>query len=163
MNAITMGTVTLLLRMCGGEDVSAYEAMSRLRINDSIIVDLPRPVENYFAQKMRYHHNVSTMATDGPAILVYKQASAFAVNPYRLYVENLLSSTPTKFKAPDPRVRITSYFCSMKNYQDFRYPVRKRWEKNEIHEYHWFDNTMYCHQFVKLLNCRLRKVYGCVG
>ena len=73
-----------------------------------MIVDLPQPVERYFAQKMRYHHNVVTMATDGPANIVpFKKQASFAVNPYRLYVENLLSSTPTKFKPADPKVRLS--------------------------------------------------------
>ena len=100
-----MGTVTLILRLCGEENLSAYDAMSRLRINDSIIVDLPQPVESYFAQKMCYHHNVVTMATDGPANIVpFNTQASFAVNPYRLYVENLLSSTPTKYRPMDSKV-----------------------------------------------------------
>jgi len=103
VNAITMGTVTLILRfMSEDAEISAYDAMSRLRINEGIIVTLPQPVEKYFAQRMRYHHNVVTRATDGPAI-VQIEKPAFAVAPYRMYAENLLFATPTKYKQRDPK------------------------------------------------------------
>ena len=102
MNAVTMGVVTCILRYFSEEEISAYDAMSRLRINDSVIFPLPKPVENYFQQRMRYHHNVSTRATDGPSIVQIEKPH-LAVAPYRLYAENVLHALPTKYKPLDPK------------------------------------------------------------
>ena len=104
VNAVTMGVVTFVLQAFSDEKISPYNAMSRLRLSDSMHFELPAQVENYFDQRtMKYHHNVVTRATDGPSIVQIERLKSFAVAPYRMYVENVLYSTPTKFKPRDPQ------------------------------------------------------------
>lgn len=105
VNAVTMGVVTLILRTVSEEKISAYDAVARLRLNESIYIHLPDRVEDYFKsrdqQRVRYRHNVSTIATDGPSIVQIAQP-IFAVAPYRLFVENLLNAMPTRYRQPEP-------------------------------------------------------------
>ena len=108
VNGVTMGTVTLILRMMG-EDVSVAEAVRRLHLNESFHFEaslkLPGQVDDYFAwaAKSRSVDNMITAATDGPNIIQIAKPNMFEA-PYRRYVENMLFATPTKHKMKDPKV-----------------------------------------------------------
>ena len=108
MNAVTMGTVTMILRLMG-EDVSVAEAVRRLHLNESFHVEasmkLPSQVEDYFewGNKSRAVHSLMSAATDGPNIIQIAKPNMFEA-PYRRYVENMLFSTPTKVQWKDPKV-----------------------------------------------------------
>ena len=108
VNAVTMGTVTMILRIMG-EDVSVAEAVRRLHLNESFHIEaslkLPDQVEDYFewAKRSRSVDNMITAATDGPNIIQIAKPNMFEA-PYRRYVENMLFSLPTKFKGKDPKV-----------------------------------------------------------
>ena len=51
----------------------------------------------------RYHHNVSTLATDGLFIIQIAKPS-LAIAPHRLYVETVLAATPTKKRPRNDKV-----------------------------------------------------------
>ena len=95
-NAVTMGVVTFIMKAFGEKDLTAYEAMKRTRQAD-VVIDLHPVIEQYFEKRnigMAYHHNISTIATDGCNIL-HIARPAFTMSKTRLYVENMYYAMPT--------------------------------------------------------------------
>ena len=99
----------MILRMMG-EDVSVAEAVRRVQLNESFIMEeilrLPSQVEDYFEWGRKSRRKVDsliTAATDGPNIIQIAKPFLFEA-PYRRYVENLLFAMPTNVKRKDPKV-----------------------------------------------------------
>ena len=66
-----MGVVTLIMKSFGEEEVTVYDSMRRLRMAESLHINLPPTVERYFERNLLpnyyYHRNINTMATErGP-------------------------------------------------------------------------------------------------
>ncbi len=99
-----MSVVTFVMRCFSEEEVNTADAMQRLRMAEGLHLNLPPSIELYFQQriqeKMSYHHNVCTMATDGPNLL-HIATPDLSISPSRLYVENMLFALPSHFKDDD--------------------------------------------------------------
>ena len=95
-NAATMGVVTLIMKACSTEEVNTYEAMRRIRQNVEFEIETPPVIDQYFGQnqRRRYHHNISTIATDGCNILHIARPDISMSRP-RIYVETIYYAMPT--------------------------------------------------------------------
>ncbi len=104
-----MSVVTLCISYFSDEEeFNPYDAMKRLRMAESMHVNFPPAVENYFQQRIgyncTYHHNVCTMATDGPSI-IHIATPELSFSPSRVYVENMLFATPSRHHEVDEEVQ----------------------------------------------------------
>ena len=91
-----MGVVTLIMKACSTEEVNTYEAMRRIRQNVEFEIETPPVIDQYFGQnqRRRYHHNISTIATDGCNILHIARPDISMSRP-RIYVETIYYAMPT--------------------------------------------------------------------
>jgi hypothetical protein len=100
-----MGMVTMIMKYYSPE-VNTHDAIKRLRTS-TIVIKLPPSIERYFDQRlqgcnMSYHHNVCTMATDGPSI-IHIGRPELNINMSRLYVESMLYSMPSNYHHDEVR------------------------------------------------------------
>ena len=91
-----MGVVTLIMKARSTEEVNTYEAMRRIRQNVEFEIETPPVIDQYFGQnqRRRYHHNISTIATDGCNILHIARPDISMSRP-RIYVETIYYAMPT--------------------------------------------------------------------
>ena len=88
-----MGVYYLIMQAFSEEKVEVKQAVRRVRMAESFYVDLPT-VDRYFAHKLySYHHNVSTIVTDGPDIIHIR--NNLPLNLSRVHVESALYSMQT--------------------------------------------------------------------
>ena len=90
-----MGFATLVMRQFSGEDIPVNTAIRRMRYADSFYIELP-VVDRYFERSrlISYHHNISTMVTDGPDIIQIR--NNLPLNKGRVHVESMLYGMPTR-------------------------------------------------------------------
>lgn len=107
VNAATMGVVTLIMKTMSkdSDEVKVYDTMRRLRMAESLHVNLPPTVEKYFEKNRLtntsffFQNNISTMATDGPSIILIGKPD-MGITMSRLYVEHTYYAMPSSYQ-PD--------------------------------------------------------------
>ena len=94
VNGATMAVYYLIMQAFSEEKVEVKQAIRRVRMAESFYVDLP-VVDRYFSHKLySYHHNVSTIVTDGPDIIHIR--NNLPLNLSRVHVESVFYGMPTK-------------------------------------------------------------------
>ena len=103
-----MGVVMSIISYFGAEEDNVYDTMRRLRMAEYLDVPLPPTIERYFEKSliptMRYHHNIYTMATDGPSIIRISNPD-IGISKSRMYVENLFYAMPS-YQPEEVRTRM---------------------------------------------------------
>ena len=98
-----MSVVTFVMKYFSDtEEVSVYETMKRLRKAERMHVDLGPTIEKYFERKrllpkFYYHGNVSTMATDGPGIVMIGRPD-LTLSMSKVFVEHMHFSMPEGYR-----------------------------------------------------------------
>jgi len=101
VNGATMAVYYLIMQAFSEEKVEVKQAVRRVRMAESFYVDLPT-VDRYFAHKLySYHHNVSTIVTDGPDIIHIR--NNLPLNLSRVHVESALYSMQTVRRIEDEK------------------------------------------------------------
>lgn len=107
VNAATMGVVTFIMKSFTKEEMSVYDTMKRMRRAEILHVNLPPTVEKYLknmdlksTNKFYYMNNISTIATDGPSIILIRPPElAFSRN--KIYSEHIFWSMPSDYQPPE--------------------------------------------------------------